>query len=418
VPQYIRRLIDKSLTERLGAAGAVVIDGPKAVGKTETGRRAAQSEVFLDTDLAQRQLALADPRLVLEGPTPRLLDEWQTVPPLWNAVRHAVDDRQAMGQFILTGSASPSDDVTRHSGAGRFSRLRMRPLTLVETGNATGEVSLGDLLAGSVNATPGTTVELSDLVERIITGGWPASQSASRRDASRYANDYLSQTARLEIAGLENLRHDPRKVGALLRSLARNTATEVSVSTLARDAGGDEGALHRDTVARYLDALERVHVVEIQEAWSVPLRTRTPLREAPKRHLTDTSLITAALRIGAPDILLQDPETLGLVFESLVIQQLRTFADLHDATVFHFRAKSGLEIDAIVEQAGGPWAAFEVKLGAGLINTGAASLKKFALEIDTTRRDPPSLLGVIVPSGPTYLRPDGVAVIGLTSLGV
>ncbi len=415
---YIPRLLDGALEQRLRSAGAVVIDGPKAVGKTETGRRAALSEVSLDTDVAQRLLALSDPRLVLEGATPRLLDEWQVVPALWNAVRRAVDDRRAMGQFILTGSASPADDLTRHSGAGRFTRLRMRPLTLIETGHASPDVSLSDLLKGAFEPTPGQTLELPIIVERIITGGWPASQGIPIRESARYASDYLDQTARLDVVGLEGVRHDPRKVRALLRSLARNTATEASGSTLARDAGGNDGPLHRDTVARYLDALERVHVLEVQEAWSVPLRTRTPLREAPKRQLVDTSLITAALRIGSADALMNDPETLGLIFESLVIQQLRALADLNDAAVFHFRSKSGLEVDAIVEQTGGAWAAFEVKLGPGLIDTAAATLLKFASEIDTARRGPPSTLGVIVPSGPAYRRPDGVAVIGLTSLGV
>lgn len=415
---YIPRLLDGALEQRLRSAGAVVIDGPKAVGKTETGRRAALSEVSLDTDVAQRLLALSDPRLVLEGATPRLLDEWQVVPALWNAVRRAVDDRRAMGQFILTGSASPADDLTRHSGAGRFTRLRMRPLTLIETGHASPDVSLSDLLTGAFEPTPGQTLELPTIVERIITGGWPASQGIPTRESARYASDYLDQTARLDVVGLEGVRHDPRKVRALLRSLARNTATEASGSTLARDAGGNDGPLHRDTVARYLDALERVHVLEVQEAWSAPLRTRTPLREAPKRQLVDTSLIAAALRIGSADGLMNDPETLGLIFESLVIQQLRALADLNDATVFHFRSKSGLEVDAIVEQTGGAWAAFEVKLGPGLIDTAAATLLKFASEIDTARRGPPSTLGVIVPSGPAYRRPDGVAVIGLTSLGV
>jgi predicted AAA+ superfamily ATPase len=413
---YIPRLVDPVLAQRLLASGAIVIDGPKAVGKTETGRRAARSEVLLDSDLDLRQLAIADPRLVLDGASPRLLDEWQSVPNLWNAVRREVDERREKGLFILTGSATPSDDLTRHSGAGRFSRLRMRPMTLVETGHSSGDVSLADLLDGEAPRSAGQNLSLRVLCERMITGGWPASQSLDPSTSNRYALDYLDQVARLEIAGLDDVRHDPRKVGALLRSIARTTASEASNATLARDAGGDAGALHQDTVARYLDALERAFIVDIQPAWNIPLRSRTPLRKAPKRHLTDSSLTAAALRIGSAELLLQDANTLGLLFESFVFQQLRVFADITDANVYHFRSKTGLEVDAIVERANGAWGAFEVKLGAGLIDAGAASLTTFAATIDTSHRPGPAFLAVLVPTGPSYLRHDGISVVALTSL--
>ena len=415
--RYIPRLLDPVLIERLQSSGALVIDGPKASGKTETGRRLAKSEVLLDSDVEQRQLALADPRLVLRGGVPRLLDEWQSVPDLWNAVRREVDDRRTVGQFILTGSASPADDITRHSGAGRFSRLRMRPLTMVETGHSDAAVSLSSLLDGEPPNAAGSDLILDDLAARMITGGWPGSQGLSMASSFRYAVDYLDQVARLEIAGLDGARHDPRKVFALLRSIARTTASETANATLARDAGGSDGPLHPDTVARYLDALQRAFLVELQEAWDVPLRTRAPLRKAPKRHLVDSSLTTAALRIGDPRRLLDDPATLGLLFESLVFQQLRVFADLAEGGVFHFRSKYGLEVDMIVEKADGSWGAFEVKLGAGLLDQAAKTLRSFALSIDTSRRAGPSVLGVVVPSGPSYVRADGVAVLALTSLG-
>jgi predicted AAA+ superfamily ATPase len=216
---------------------------------------------------------------------------------------------------------------------------------------------------------------------------------------------------------MDDRRHDPRKLSALLRSLARTTASEASNATLARDAGGSEGPLHPDTVARYIDALERIFIVEVQEAWDVPLRSRTPLRKAPKRHLVDSSLTAAAMRVGDPARLLGDPETLGLLFESFVVQQLRTFADVSDAGTFHFRSKSGLEVDVIVERADGSWGAFEVKLGAGLIDKAASTLTSFAASLDTSRRKGPSILGVIIPTGPSYVRPDGVAVIALSNLG-
>lgn len=414
---YIPRLLDGALVERLRWTGAVVIDGPKAVGKTETGKRAAGSQVFLDSDSAGRQLALADPRLVLDGQVPRLLDEWQTVPALWNSVRREVDERQLTGQFILTGSASPADDSTRHTGTGRIARLRMHPLTLFETEHSSGEVSLSAVLDGEGPRSAGTDLLLPDLVERIIVGGWPASQRLPLREAARYARGYLDQIARLDVAGLEGVQHDPTKVAALLRSLARTTASEVSVSTLAADAGGDAGPLHRGTVGRYLQALRRVYVLEEQEAWGLSLRTRTALRESPKRHLTDTSLVTAALRISTPERLLRDPETLGLVFESLVVQQLRAYGDLADSEVKHFRAKDGREVDAIVIRDDGAWIAIEIKLGAGLIDDAAASLKRFAAAVDTARSLPPSFLVVVVPTGPSYVRDDGIAVISLTTLG-
>ncbi len=393
-----------------------MIDGPKAVGKTETGKQLASSAVYLETDQTQRQLALADPQLVLEGPTPRLLDEWQTVPSLWNQVRHVVDSRQQKGQFILTGSASPSDDITRHTGTGRFARLRMHPLTLQETQHSSGEVSLKDVLDGTPPRSVDSSPNLTDIVERMIIGGWPMSHNLSTENAGQYAKEYLKQIARLDIAGFDGSHHNPTKVLSLLTSLARNTATEASISTLAADAGGSSGPLHRTTVDSYLNSLERVYILEIQKAWSPKLRSRTPLREAPKRHLVDTSLVAAALGIRSPQQLLGDPETLGLLFESLAVQQLRAFADLMDAEVFHFRAKNGLEVDAIVERPDGAWAAFEIKLGPGLIDDAAANLKKFDQALDQ-RGKPYSLLAVIVPTGPSYMRPDGIGVISLTTLG-
>lgn len=414
---YIPRLLDPLLLDRLQWAGALVIDGPKAVGKTETGKRAAKSAAYLDSDIAQRQLALADPHLALEGEAPRLLDEWQSVPAIWNAVRRTVDSRQLKGQFILTGSASPADDQTRHTGTGRFVRQRMHPLTLWETGHSTGEISLASLFEGDAPRGVGNEVDLPQLVERTIKGGWPASQDLPLREAHKYARSYLDQIARLDVAGLEGTRHDPTKVAALLRSVARTAASEATMTTLAADAGGDGGPLHRDTVARYLDALRRVFVIEEQEAWDIKLRSRAPLRTAPKRHLTDSSLTTAALGIAAPDRLLRDPETLGFVIESLAVQQLRAYADPVDAEVKHFRSKAGHEVDAIVEQADGSWAAFEIKLGAGLIETAAASLQRFSRSIDTSRSVPPASLAVLIPTGPSYMRDDGIAVISLTTLG-
>lgn len=415
--KYVERALEGVLAEQLSWSGAVVIDGPKAVGKTETARRCTRSHAFLDTDLALRQLALADPQLVLAGETPRLLDEWQTVPALWNSVRHEVDRRQAKGQFVLTGSASPSDDITRHTGTGRFSWLRMYPLTMAETGHASGEVSLRRLLDGEAPRSAEGPGAFSEVVARLISGGWPASLGLPLIGAARYAKGYLDQVARVDVAAAGPVQHDPVKVAALLRSLARTSASEVSMRTLAGDAGGSAGPLHPDTVARYLEALQRIFVLEVQEAWGPALRTRTPLRESPKRHLVDSSLACAAMRISSVDRLLKDPETLGILFESFAVQQLRAYAALQGAEVKHLRTKAGLEIDAVIQRDDGAWGALEIKLGPGRIDEGAESLKRLLAILDADSTGAPTFAAVLVPTGFSYVRPDGIGVVALTSLG-
>ena len=412
---YRDRVIDGELKQRLASAGAVLIVGAKACGKTESARRVAASAVFLDTDAAARQALVVDPSLVLDGPTPRLIDEWQVEPTVWNHVRRAVDDRGAPGQFILTGSAVPADDVTRHTGAGRFSRLRMRPMSLFETGHTNGAISLAALLSGEPprSADPGLTVR--DLAQLVTVGGWPALQRRGVPEASRALRDYLDQIRRVDVERVDGIPRDPAKVGRLLQSLARNVATETAVSTLAADAGGSDGALSRHTVMGYLDVLERLMVIENQPAWAPHLRSRSVLRSAPKRHFVDPSLAVAALHAG-PDRLLADLSLLGLLFESLVVRDLRVYAQGLDGQVFHYRDNTGLEIDAVVETGDGRWAAFEVKLGAGLADAGAAALLRFADRVDTTRCGLPATLAVIVGSGYGYVRPDGVAVVPIGSL--
>jgi predicted AAA+ superfamily ATPase len=286
-----------------------------------------------------------------------------------------------------------------------------------ETGHSTGEVSLRGLVDGVKFRVSGGEAKLPDVVERLIGGGWPVSQGLPLRDATRYARAYLDQTAKVDVVAADGNRHDPVKVAALLRSLARTVASESTIRTLAADAGGSAGPLHPDTVSRYLTALQRIYVLELQEAWGPRLRTRTPLRDAPKRHLVDTSLVCAALRIGAVEQLLQDPETLGCAFESLVVQQLRAWSSLCDAEVKHFRDKTGLEVDAIVQRDDGAWAAFEIKLGPGRIEEGVAVLKKLASVVDQEASGRCGALVVVVPTGPSYVRDDGVAVVSLTTLG-
>lgn len=412
---YLPRVVDAELTQRLGAAGAVVIEGPKAVGKTETARRVASSEVLLDVDENARRAAEVDPALLLDGPAPRLIDEWQIEPNLWNHVRRTVDDRGEPGQFVLTGSSTPSDDHARHTGAGRFSFLRMRPLTLFESGFTNGSVSLAALLAGEPprSGDPGLTI--ADLADRITVGGWPMQRDRSVTEASRAARDYLEQIREVDVQGIAGARRDPSRLERLLRSLARNTATEVATAVLAADAGGGDGALDRHTVAEYVNVLERLMVLEDQPAWAPHLRSRASLRRSPKRHFVDPSLAVAALGSG-PERLLADLDFLGLLFESLVVRDLRVFAQALDGSVLHYRDSYGVEADAVVQLVDGRWAAFEVKLGPGLVDRGAETLLRFAKGIDTTKSGKPAMLGVIVGTGFGYMRNDGVAVIPIGSL--
>ncbi|MDP2959341.1 MAG: DUF4143 domain-containing protein [Longimicrobiales bacterium] len=404
------------MSELLSSVGAVVIEGPKACGKTETARQVAASEVRLDVDQNARQAVAIDPSLVLEGAAPRLIDEWQMAPALWNHVRRAVDDRRAAGQFILTGSAVPPDDVTRHTGAGRVARMRLRPMSLYESGHSPGQVSVSALLDGTPPRAPDPGSTVADLVERIAVGGWPGFLGQPVAIAQRAVRAYLDEICRTDIRRVDGVDHDPERVLMLMRSLARNVSTMVSLSTLAQDAGGSEGALAKNTVSAYHDALTRLMVVEDQPAWAPHLRSRSRIRTTPRRHFVDPSLAVAALR-ATPDRLLMDLNLLGFLFESLVIRDLRVYAQASDAQVLHYKDNTDLEVDAIIEAADGRWAAFEIKLGVGAVDEGAQSLLRFVSRIDTQKCGPPQILGVILGTGLAYMRPDGVAVIPIGTLG-
>jgi uncharacterized protein len=413
---YQGRVVDGELALRLEATGAVVIEGPKACGKTATARQVAASEVLLDVDDNARRLLDVDPALLLEGPTPRLIDEWQLEPTIWNLLRRAVDDRAEPGQFILTGSAVPADEVTRHTGAGRLTRLRMRPMSLYESELSTGEISLGDVLAGGTPRSGDSGLAIPEIVEAICRGGWPGFRGLDLAAALRAVRDYLDEIRRVDVSRIGDGRRDPDKVGQLLRSLARNAATYAAASTLARDAGGSDGPLKDDTARAYIEALQRLMIVEDQPAWAPHLRSKYVLRAGPKRHFVDPSLAVAALR-GSPDALLRDLNLLGFLFESLVVRDLRVYAQSADAEVLQYRDSSGLEVDAIVQAANGDWAAFEVKLGPGQVDEGAANLLRFEKQVDTSKVGEPAVLAVIVGTGYGYVRDDGIAVVPIGSLG-
>lgn len=413
---YRPRLADAELAAHLAATGAVVIEGPRGCGKTETARQAAASEVRLDVDDEARAAGLVAPALLLDGARPRLIDEWQLVPAIWNHVRREVDERGGRsGQFILTGSAVPADDMTRHSGALRFSRLRMRPMSLAEAGYSTGEISLADLIDGADSRAgdPGLTIQ--DLAERITIGGWPNLQDGSIEAAQIAVGGYLQETRRVDIGRVDGIGRDPENVARVIRSLARHVATASSARAIAADVGGAEGPIDHHTVLAYQAALSRIFVVEDLPAWSPGVRSRAILRGAPTRHFVDPSLAVAALGM-TPDRLLRDVETLGLLFESLVVRDLRIYCQPLDASVSHYRDSTGLEADAIIERRDGTWAAFEVKLGPGAVDKAAATLLRIAARIDRDKHGEPAVLAVITGWGYGYRRPDGVAVIPIGAL--
>jgi predicted AAA+ superfamily ATPase len=413
---YRPRVADAELIASLSATGAVVIEGPRGCGKTETARQTAASEVRLDVDDDARRVGLLAPSLLLEGDRPRLIDEWQLVPAIWNQVRREVDATGGRpGQFILTGSAVPADDVTRHAGALRFSRIRMRPMSLAEAGYSTGDVSLEGILDGAEPSAADPGLTISDLAERITVGGWPNLQDRTVDQAQIALRGYLDETRRVDLIRADGVGRDPGNVARVLRSVARNVATAASARAIAADVGGAEGPIDHHTVLGYLAALSRIFVVEDLAAWSPGLRSRSILRGAPTRHFVDPSLAIAALGT-TPDRLLRDVETLGFLFESLVVRDLRIYAQALDASVFHYRDSTDLEADAIVELRDGRWAAFEVKLGQAAVERAAESLLRVAARVDSERHGEPAALVVITGWGYGYRRPDGVSVVPIGAL--
>ncbi len=404
------------MQDALSALGAVAIEGPKACGKTETARQTAASEVLLDLDADALEAASVDPRLILDGAVPRLIDEWQRQPRVWDAVRREVDRRGAPGQFILTGSATPSDDVPRHSGAGRMAIVTMRPMTLYEQGVSSGHISIADLLDGRHPTAERSPVQFADYAERIVVGGWPALLDASTRDAAQFLGGYLGMIVEHDIQLISGARRDPRLVRRLLEAYAQLTAHPAPLSTILARAAVESPAQtpSRWSAAPYLDALKRLMVTDEVEAWSPELRSRARLTSTPKRHLVDPSLAAALLRAG-PERLLGDLRTLGFLFESLATRDLRVYAAVNDATIFHYRERGGeLEVDLIVERGDGSWIAAEVKLGGEQIDRAAAALTQLA----TARaRRPPAARLIVTATGYTYLRPDGVLVAPLALLG-
>ncbi len=416
MPGYLPRVADFQIEATLRRRGAVLIEGARGCGKTWTGRNHARSEARFDVE-AMRLLAAADPASALAGEVPRLLDEWQNAPDIWNPVRRACDDRAQPGQFILTGSATPVDDVTRHTGTGRVGRVLMRTMSLYESGVSGGAVSLRRLFEGEEQSSlPASCVALSDVVRHLVSGGWPGSLSLDAENARLSVGDYIDEITRVDVPQASGVRHDPVAVRRLLRSLARSVATEARETKLAADMDGETPG--RSTVGAYLDALRRIFVLEDQLAWSVTLRSRASLRKQPQRHFVDPSIAAFLLR-ASPERLLADPRTLGLLFESLVVRDLRVYSAPLGGEVFHYRDDTGLEIDAVVERHDGVWIGVEVKLSpaAEVVDRAAVSLLRLRDKIAARRAQDMAGLLVVTSVGAAYRRSDGVHVVPITQLG-
>ena len=414
---YQSRVIDTILLEALAASGAVWLQGPKWCGKTWTACQVAQSTLMMqDPDESANYLLQAQvkPSLLLEGAPPRLIDEWQMAPVLWDAVRFAVDQRGEMGQFILTGSTMPLRKETMHSGTGRISRLRMRTMSLFESGESTGEVSL-ERLFGQEDPVGVAQLSIEGLAFAVARGGWPAAIGLPDKAALAQADKYLTAIVENDVFELSDVLRNPRRIHLLMRSLSRNIATMASTETLRKDVSGSESDLAVSTVNTYLDILERLFVVENQPAWSTRLRSKAYLRKSPKRHFVDPSIAVAALKTS-PEGLLHDFNTFGCLFESMCIRDLRIYAQKLGGEVCHYSDDTGLEADAVITLPDGRWGAIEIKMGQRQIEEAAKNLLKLKNKIDVEVMLPPSFLMVMTGNGYAMKLDNGVLVVPITCL--
>lgn len=420
---YIQRIADRRIEQLMRIYGAVCIEGPKWCGKTWTSRNHSVSAAYIGDpkdNFRVKQLAEIDPSLVLKGKFPRLIDEWQLVPPIWDAVKYKVDETSDKGKFILTGSSTPIKKGEYHGGSGRIGKYRMRTMSLYESGHSTGVVSLESLFKNSLKSAVCDEIKLGDLVDFVVRGGWPGSQSLSVKDAMQIPVDYLRNVPD-DMERMDGKRRDMRKVMALLRSLGRNESTTASKSTLKRDIvefpeDMNLPDISDKTITDYLDCFERLFIVEDQPAFGTKLRSSVKALKTPKRHFADPSLAVAA--IGATkEMLMKDLNTFGYLFEALCIRDLRVYADSYNANVFHYRDENNKEADAIVQMPDGSWGMFEIKVGFHQVEAAAAELKELSETFKKERNSIPSFLCVICGmSNAAYRRPDGVYVVPITAL--
>lgn len=417
---YRPRLIDNIIDSYLEAFGAVCVEGPKWCGKTWTSSYHCKSEIMLgnpDGNFQNRQLAQMSPSLVLEGETPRLIDEWQEVPQLWDAVRYKVDQSGNKGQFILTGSATPNHKGILHSGAGRIAKLRMRPMSLFESGNSSGDISLKDICEGRIEPKISGEVDLRKLIDFIIRGGWPANQETTLKQAAYLPIQYIRAVLDDDVYRIDNVKRDKHKMELLLRSLARNEATTVTNKKLKNDIKEiDDEDIDVETVSAYLDVFQRLFLTDNQKPFEAKLRSSIRIKQAEKRHLSDPSL-AAALLNATPEMLLNDLNTLGFLFEALCERDLKIYAESFDADLYHYQDYNNNEMDAVIAMPNGKWCGFEIKLGANQIDMAAENLIKIKNEIKANGGIAPDSLCVICGlSNAAYQRSDGVFVVPITAL--
>lgn len=417
---YLKRIADQILHDKLESKGAVLIEGSKWCGKTTTATQIAKSILYMQDPVKKKQnliMAELEPAILLEGATPRLIDEWQLAPQLWDAIRFEVDKRDEFNQFVLTGSSVPFDDMTTsHSGTGRISRMVMRPMTLYESGDSNGSISLLELFRGNEDLTAKSEIDFRQIAYLICRGGWPKAIGQSEKIALKQAYDYYDAVVESDISFADGVTRDPQRVKLLMCSYSRFIASDGTVANIKKDmSSNDSDSLDEKTIYSYVNALKRIFVVEDLPAWSPNLRSKTAIRTSATRHFVDPSIAVAALGIG-PNDLLNDLNTMGLFFESMCIRDLRVFAEALDGTVYHYRDKSGLECDAVVHLRNGSYALVEVKLGGSGIDEAAQNLLSLKNKIDTDRMKAPSFLMVLTGTEFAYKREDGVYIVPIGCL--
>lgn len=418
--KYLPRIIDKTVHKHLKTFGAVCIEGAKWCGKTWTASSHSKSKIYLGDpsgNFQNKSLAKIDPKLVLEGETPRLIDEWQEVPEIWDAVRFEVDQRGSKGQFILTGSATPAQKGVLHSGAGRISTLRMRPMSLYESKDSSGQVSLEDICNEQYKNIVTNEPSLDKIIKLIVRGGWPGSLDLKESEYTLIAREYLNAIINHDIYRLEGINRDTRKMNLLLRSLARNESTTVSINTIKKDIKEiEEESIDNNTISVYLTLFERMFLIENQKAFSSNIRSSTRIKKLDKRHFVDPSLACALLN-ATTNMLINDLNTLGFLFEALCERDLRIYADSFNANLFHYQDYDGDEIDAVIELENGDWVAIEIKFGSDKIGEAANSLKRIRDKILRDGGKPPKVLCIVCGiCKAAYLREDGVYVVPITAL--
>lgn len=421
--EYKKRVIDDQLKEKLECKSAVLIEGPKWCGKTTAAEQAAKSILYLSNPRYLKQnllLADSEPEVLLKGDTPRLIDEWQIAPKLWDAIRFEVDQRREFGKFILTGSAVPADTKEIiHTGTGRFTWLKMRPMFLFESGESNGSVRLEQLFEGKNDIYGESNLSLEDIAYLICRGGWPISTYLSGRGALSQASDYHDAVVNIDICRVDNVRRDPEKAKRIMQSYARNQGSQIGDETIVEDIKTNEGEdINVKTIHSYIDALKKIFVIEDMKAWNPNLRSKTPIRSVDTRYFIDPSIAAAALGFGPGD-LMNDMNIFGFMFETLAIRDLRVFAEALNGTVYHYRDKNNLECDAIIHLKNGKYGLIEIKLGGEkLIQEGVGHLLKLKNNLDTEKMKEPSFLMVLTATGNiAYKRKDGVLIVPIGTFG-